>query len=140
MGRAPGEVAARLDGLAARHDFVLSGSRRLHQEVREAVLLFLLDPLERPAVREMNTRAAAHYRARAASADHPTIDAQVTDQRWQTAVISLLWHIFWTDLDQGLETLSRLLPPPSPWTRPSRERCCAWQRSSRPPVRLTASA
>ncbi len=103
-----GEVAARLDGLAARHDFVLSGSRRLHQEVREAVLLFLLDPVERPAVREMNTRAAAHYRARAASADHPTVVAQVTDQRWQTAVISLLWHIFWTDLDQGLETLSRL--------------------------------
>ena len=103
---AAGEVAARLDGLAARHDFVLSGSRRLHQEVREAVLLFLLDPLERPAVREMNTRAAAHYRARAAAADHATVDAQVTDQRWQTAVISLLWHIFWTDLDQGLETLS----------------------------------
>jgi hypothetical protein len=38
------QVATGLDSLAARHDFVLSGRRRLHQEVREAILLYLLDP------------------------------------------------------------------------------------------------
>ena len=101
-------VADRLDGLAARHDFVLSGSRRLHQDVREAVLLLLRGPLERPVVRDMNTRAAALYRARAAATGHLTVDAQMADQGWQAAMTALLWHTFWVDLDQGLQMLKGL--------------------------------
>jgi Flp pilus assembly protein TadD len=104
------QVATSLDGLAARHDFVLSGSRRLHQEVRESVLLFLLEPVEFPAVRDMNARAAQLYRARADAAGHPRVDAQLADQSWQGAAIALLWHTFWTELDLGLRMLRGLFP------------------------------
>ncbi len=103
-----GTVADRLDDLAVRHDFVLSGRRRLHQEVREAVLLLLLDPYQRPAVRDMSARAAALYRARAVAAGYPTVDAQLADQGWQATVTALLWHTFWADLDSGLQMLKGL--------------------------------
>jgi len=41
--------------LAARHCFVLSSPRR-HQEVRETIQTYLLDPVRRPEVAEMNPR------------------------------------------------------------------------------------
>jgi Flp pilus assembly protein TadD len=101
-------VIDRLDGLAERHDFMLNRSRRLYREMREPVLLFLLDPLERPAVGDLNARAAAFYRERADSTGHLTVDAQLEDQGWQTALIALLWHTFWADLDEGLQLLKGL--------------------------------
>jgi len=101
-------VAARLGSLAERHDLLIGGDRRLHPEVRKSFLLFLLDPIERLAVRDMNVRAAALYRARAASAGHSTVDAQMADQGWRIAVIALLWHTFWVDLDNGLQMLDGL--------------------------------
>jgi Flp pilus assembly protein TadD len=101
-------VAACLDSLAARHDFVLSRSRRLHQEVRESILLLLLDPSEYRTVREMNTRVAALYRERAAALGYLTVDAQMADQSWRSAMIALLWHTFWIDLDKGLQMLKGL--------------------------------
>jgi Flp pilus assembly protein TadD len=102
------EVPAVLDGLAARHDFVLSGRRRLHQEVREAILLFLLDPLERPAVREQSRRGIEYYRACANAEDHETAEAPVGSQRWRAAVAALLWHTFWVDPSEGLQMLRQL--------------------------------
>jgi Flp pilus assembly protein TadD len=101
-------VVDRLGGLAERHEYMLSDSRRLYREMREQVLLFLLDPVERPAVRDLNARAAAFYRERADSAGHPTVDAQLADQGWSLVVTALLWHTFWADLDQGLQMLKGL--------------------------------
>jgi tetratricopeptide (TPR) repeat protein len=103
-----GTVAASLDALAERHDFVLRSGRRLHQEVQRAVLLSLLEPFEQAKVRDMNIRAADLYRERAAAAGHRTVDAQLADQGWQTAVIALLWHTFWIDLGRGLQMLKGL--------------------------------
>jgi tetratricopeptide (TPR) repeat protein len=99
------QVAATLDRLSSRHDFVLSGERRLHQEVREAILLYLLSPMERLAVREINVRAAAYFRSCAVGLGHTTIDAQIQDPRWQGAVTRLLWHTFWASLDAGVQML-----------------------------------
>ncbi len=102
------EVAACLDGLAARHDFVSSRSYLLHQEVREAVLLLLLAPAKRSEILDLSTRAAALYRNRANDLRHLTVDAQIADQGWRSAAISLLWHTFWIDLGQGLRMLQGL--------------------------------
>ena len=103
-----GTVAPTLDALAERHDFVLRSGRRLHQEVQRAVLLSLLEPFEQAQVRDMNTRAADLYRERAVAAGHRTVDAQLADQGWQTAVTALLWHTFWIDLGRGLQLLKGL--------------------------------
>ena len=106
-----GEVANRLDALARRHDFVLSGSGRLHQDVQEAVLLYLLDRIRRPAVGDLSTRAAALYRERAVAAGQRTVDKQLADQNWPSAVLSLLWHTFWIDLGRGMQLLKALFAP-----------------------------
>jgi Flp pilus assembly protein TadD len=106
-----GEVANRLDALARRHDFVLSGSGRLHQDVQEAVLVYLLDRMRRPAAGLLSTRAAALYRERATTARQRTVDEQLADQDWQSAVLSLLWHTFWIDLGRGLQLLKALFAP-----------------------------
>jgi tetratricopeptide (TPR) repeat protein len=103
-----GEVAGILDALARRHDFVLSGQRRLHQEVRGALQRYLLDPLERPAVTDMNIRAAALYRDRADSLGHQSIDGQFHDQRWQDSVSAHLWHTFWASPSDGMQLLCQL--------------------------------
>jgi Flp pilus assembly protein TadD len=104
----PQQVSDELDNLARRHDFVLSGSRRLHQEIRGAILQYLLDPVRRSGVLDINERAEAYYRGRLAAKAHPSVDAQLEDQQWQNAVISLLWHTFWMDLDQGIVLLLQL--------------------------------
>jgi Flp pilus assembly protein TadD len=106
-----GEVANRLDALAQRHDFVLSGSGRLHQDVQEAVLLYLLDRNRRSAVSDLSTRAAALYRERAVATGQRTVDKQLADQNWSSAVLSLLWHTFWIDLGRGLQLLKALFAP-----------------------------
>jgi len=104
----PPEVAGLLDDLAARHDFVLSSRRRLHQEVRQTILAYLLDPVQRPEAIEMNTRAAACYRARAGQPDHRSVDAQLADEQWQADMTALLWHTLWVSPDAGIGLLYEL--------------------------------
>jgi tetratricopeptide (TPR) repeat protein len=102
------KVAGLLNGLAGRHDFVLTEGRRLHQEVRETILLHLLDPVQRPTVKQMNERAVAYYSARAEGGAHPTVDAQFQDDGWQSNVTALLWHTFWTSFGMGIQLLCEL--------------------------------
>ena len=104
----PREVAGLLDDLAGRHDFVLSSRRRLHQEVRETILAYLLDPVQRPEAIEMNARAAACYRARASHPGHRSVDAQLADEQWQADMTALLWHTLWATPDAGIGLLCEL--------------------------------
>src|SRR5205085_526139 len=60
-------VAETLDGLAKRHDFVLSSSRRLHQQVRDAFRGYLLDAVRRNEMKAANQRAASVALERASS-------------------------------------------------------------------------
>jgi tetratricopeptide (TPR) repeat protein len=106
-----GEVDTCLESLEERHDFVLSGSGRLHQDVQEAVLLYLLDQRWRNQASELSSRAAPWYRARASQRAAATIDEQIDDQDWQSAMFSLLWHTFWIELGQGMQLLKALFTP-----------------------------
>jgi tetratricopeptide (TPR) repeat protein len=106
-----GDVDKCLESLEERHDFVLSGSGRLHQDVQGAVLLYLLDQRWRPRASELSSRAAPWYRAQASQRASATIDGQIGDQDWQSAVFSLLWHTFWINLGQGMQLLKALFTP-----------------------------
>ncbi|MFE6869518.1 tetratricopeptide repeat protein [Kitasatospora sp. NPDC057692] len=104
------DVTSRIDELAARHDFLLSLPRVLHQDVRDTLRTLLLSPDERARVRDANRRAADHLRARAAARGHTTVDAQLEDHAWRQDVLSLLWHTYWTDQASGQALLLHLLP------------------------------
>jgi tetratricopeptide (TPR) repeat protein len=106
----PAEVADIFTGLAARHDFVLRGSRRLHGDVRDAIRLHLLDDALRVAQRPMNERAAAHLSRRLSRLSLAGAEAQLGDQEWHSAATALLWHTFWVGNRAGMGLLAELLP------------------------------
>ena len=106
----PAEVADIAAGLAARHDFVLFDSRRLHDDIRDAVRLHLLDDVLRAQQRPMNQRAVTHLRQRLDGLNLISVDEQVTSEEWRGLVTALLWHSFWCDNRAGIDLLCHLLP------------------------------
>lgn len=103
-------VGPGMDILARRHDFVRSASRSLHQEFRETIQLYLLDPDNRAGIRKMNDRAARYLRARLAATQHTTVDTQLSDETWRSTVDALLWHTCWIEPAEGVALLSHLFP------------------------------
>ncbi|MGH8793637.1 MAG: tetratricopeptide repeat protein, partial [Stackebrandtia sp.] len=101
-------VDAVMTVLSQRHDFVLSGRRRLHHEFRLTLLAYLKDPLRRAAVRPMNDRAAAYLRSRAQTV--PAVEEQLESQDWQETVAAVLWHTMWSDPERALALLRHLYP------------------------------
>jgi tetratricopeptide (TPR) repeat protein len=99
-----------LTDLAMRHDFILSTSRTMHQEVQEIIQSYLLDPLERSSVREANVRAKAALRTRVAALGVDNLEGALRDRRWQEASLGLLWHQLWTGNGGGLAMLREGLP------------------------------
>ena len=106
----PGEIASMTTRLAERHDFVLRSSRRLHNDVRDAIRLHLLDDALRVAQRPMNERAAAHLALRLIRLRLDSTDKQLASKEWQSIATALLWHTFWADSQAGIDLLCQLLP------------------------------
>jgi len=106
----PTDVADVTTRLAARHDFVLHDSRRLHDDIRDTIRLYLLDDALRAQQRPMNRRAVAHLRDRLTQLDLRHVDDQVTSEDWQGLATALLWHTFWEDNRAGIRLLCHLLP------------------------------
>jgi hypothetical protein len=104
------EVAERIDGLVRRHDFVLSGQRRLHHEVRRTIRLFLLDSARRVEVRAANERAVDALRGRMRALNLTTVEGQLADDEWRAAAVQLLWHTFWVSNRDGMRLLAELVP------------------------------
>jgi len=104
------EVPGTLDRLRARYDFVLGGSRPLHQDVATAVLGYLRGLVERESVRAMNERAAAVLRARLPNRP-PVVETRVADEDWQRDLLGLLWHTFWADVRAGHRLLCHVFAP-----------------------------
>ena len=98
--------------LARRYDFVLPAARRLQDEVRDTLRADLLDAYRRDSVRDMNRRAADLFAARLGEirSRWPTLDGQLAHDAASAAVLSLLWHTFWIDNQDGLDLLMDLLP------------------------------
>jgi tetratricopeptide (TPR) repeat protein len=103
------ELPGTLSGLAARHDFVLSATRSIHEDVRATIRVRLLSASERPMVVPMNRRAQALLRSRLNKADSG-FDDYVVDEASRATVISLLWHTFWVDTAAGFDLLLQIYP------------------------------
>lgn len=105
------EVASTLSDLAHRHDFVLTGSRRLHQDVRDVFRRYLLDDARRAAQRDANRRAAAVAEDRlAALITGNSLTEYFENEAWQAAAANYAWHRFWVGNEEGLDAICGLLP------------------------------
>ena len=98
--------------LARRHDFVLPVSRRLHDDVREALRTDLLDPYRRANVQRINQCALELYNNRLCQmrSKWPTLDQQLDHKGFTTAILAVLWHTFWIDNQAGLDLFTTILP------------------------------
>ena len=105
-------IGERLDELIARHDFVLTESRRLHQDVRDAVCSYLRDADLRLDIRAANERAAAKLEERLARRRRllPTLDNRLEDDAYLRDVLGLIWHRFWIDNELGWLALLEVAP------------------------------
>ena len=103
-------VGSQLEGLATRHDFVLTRSRRLHVDVRDTFRSYLLDATRRAEVRAANERAVSVLLTRLSLNDRMTIESQIDDDEWRSWVAALLWHELWIDNERGLERLLEVFP------------------------------
>ncbi|HEX8065216.1 MAG TPA: tetratricopeptide repeat protein [Thermoleophilaceae bacterium] len=99
--------------LARRHDFVLTASRRLHQEIRDTMRAYLLDAMRRAEVKPANERARAVLLQRLKRSSTATVDEQFANEEWRAAAAALLWHTFWSDNEVGLESIAELFPAAS---------------------------
>ncbi|WP_031047210.1 MULTISPECIES: ATP-binding protein [Streptomyces] len=104
------DVRTVTDRLTARHDFMSSHHRVLHDDVRAAILNLLLRKDERAAMREVNQRAADFLRERARRAGHRSVDEQLADDQWRRDIAALVWHTLWADPRAGTTLLLQLLP------------------------------
>ncbi|MFD5634832.1 tetratricopeptide repeat protein [Streptomyces sp. NPDC127077] len=104
------DVRTVTNRLIARHDFMSSHHRVLHDAVRVAIHNLLLRKDERAAMREANQRAADFLRERARRAGHQTVDEQLADDQWRQDIAALVWHTFWADPRAGTTLLLQLLP------------------------------
>ena len=104
-------VAEQVDELISRHDFVLTGTRRLHEAVAETIRAYLMDPDRRLDVRAANERATALLTQRLTDARlGTTLDDRLEDDAFVRDLLSLLWHRFWIGDGLGWSGLLAVLP------------------------------
>lgn len=105
-------VSEQLDELISRYDFVLTGTRRLHQAVAETIRSYLMDPDRRLDVRDANERAAGLLARRLADRARllTTLDDRLEDDNYLRDLLSLIWHRFWVDNDLGWSVLLAVFP------------------------------
>jgi tetratricopeptide (TPR) repeat protein len=106
------EVERTLSDLSQRHDFVLSGSRRLHQLVRDTFRRYLLDGVRRPERRSANERAAeiGLRRANDCVSNAKSWEENVAKEEWRLNTATWIWHSFWVDNSAGFDALLEVFP------------------------------
>ncbi|MDO4718435.1 MAG: AAA family ATPase [Propionibacteriaceae bacterium] len=101
-----------LTRLAQRYDFVLSSSYRLHDDVRDVVRTYLLEPLERDRIRPSCERAAqAVYRELERKAELlQQLSDRLEDTDYQALLLDYVWYSFWADPQRGWQVVLSILP------------------------------
>ncbi|MFF5084142.1 tetratricopeptide repeat protein [Actinoplanes sp. NPDC000266] len=107
-----GKVAEQLPEISRRHDFIHSGDGTIHRDVRDAVRLFILTPVQRVSdtVQQINQRAVQYLRDRLEVWADRGVEDQVMDASWRTTSVALLWHTFWVDPPEGVRLLQSFIP------------------------------
>ncbi len=107
----PARLRERLDELAKRHDFVLAGTGRVHQEVSSVLSKYLLGPDQRSTYRDMHERAVAVIRAEIARRNESlNLGGRTADGAWRVLASALVRHEFWISNERGIRALANLLP------------------------------
>ena len=98
--------------LADRHDFVMSGTFRLHDDVRDALRADLCEPVRRTRIQASCRRAATvieNELARQRDLLH-TLDDQVNSATYLALLYDLVWYRFWMQPEAGWKSAMTLLP------------------------------
>jgi tetratricopeptide (TPR) repeat protein len=98
--------------LADRHDFVMSGTFRLHDDVRDALRADLCEPVRRTRIQASCRRAATvieNELARQRDLLH-TLDDQVNSATYLALLYDLVWYRFWMHPEAGWKSAMTLLP------------------------------
>ena len=98
--------------LASRHDFVLSGSFRLHDDVRDALRADLMEPVSHMRIEEACRRATEVLQASLAQRRTilPTLQSQLKDEKYLATVLDYVWYSFWTSTETGWRAALTILP------------------------------
>ena len=107
----PGWLRDRLDQLAARHDFVLASSGRVHEEVASVVRDYMLGDEQRHHCAAMHERALTvigqELRERFEVA---CVGDRLNDEAWRLLAAAYVRHAFWISNQHGIAALCDMLP------------------------------
>ena len=92
-----------LQDLARLHDFVLSGTFRLHDDVRDALRADLCDSIRRTRVEESCRRAVRVVEAELDRQRRllPTLEQQLNSEAYLALLYDLVWYGFWARPEEG---------------------------------------
>ena len=98
--------------LADRHDFVMSGTFRLHDDVRDALRADLCEPVRRTRIQASCRRAATVIENELARQRDllQTLDDQVNSATYLALLYDLVWYRFWMHPEAGWKSAMTLLP------------------------------
>ena len=101
-----------LQGLANRHDFVLSGSFRLHDDVRDALRFDLLDPIRRQRVQPASARALEALNTEISQRRTllGSLQDQIASEEYLAALLDYVWYSFWEQPQAGWRAALTILP------------------------------
>ena len=101
-----------LRDLASRHDFVLSGTFRLHDDVRDALRNDLVDPVRRTRIEPSCQRAvdSITIELQKRRALLPFLSDQMASDDYQALLLDYVWYSFWTAHEAGWQASLTLLP------------------------------
>jgi len=107
----PADLAARIDELAVRHDFVLAATGQVHREVAAVIREFMLGVDQRALSKGMHERALAVIGQELAErySDVCVGDRAWNDQ-WRLLATAYVSHCFWLSTARGIAIVCELLP------------------------------
>lgn len=106
------DLYGQLQGLASRHDFVLSGSFRLHDDVRDTLRFDLMDPIRRTRVQPACGRAldALNIEIAQKRTLQGALQDQIASEEYLAALLDYVWYSFWKQPQAGWRAALTILP------------------------------
>ena len=104
------QVGVVLDELRKRYDLVDLYKPQLHQDIQHWVRQYLLDPVERASLEEVNSRAIGLLSTKIANLSSTTLETLVTNPDQQQLLLSTLWHLWWLKEERAIELLEFAYP------------------------------
>ena len=107
-----GDLFELLRTLASRHDFVLSDSFRLHDDVRDTLRADLMDPVRRTRIKAPCQRAVEVLANDLTEQRSllPTLRDQLGSERYIATLLDYVWYSCWMQAESGWKSALTVLP------------------------------